>query len=101
LDFFDKAQAPEHKDLLCNLPGIYETLLEVNKDGAYFISLYAIMEPSAHLVNTSKAPYSSASPELSHRAVYKDPKRVAQKLGLIQAVVRYMSVPVLASLQNA
>jgi hypothetical protein len=63
--------------MLWSLPGVYETLEEMEQDGAYFLPAYAVMDPKNHPVNTSKAPNWIEFPELPHRAVYEDPKRVA------------------------
>jgi hypothetical protein len=38
LQFFDQARAPEYKQSLWSLPGVYEALLEKEEDGAYFIA---------------------------------------------------------------
>jgi hypothetical protein len=89
LQFFDQARTPEYKQSLWSLPGVYEALLEKEEDGTYFIAAYAVMEPSAHPVNTTNAPDWTKFPELSHRTVYEDSRIVARKLGLVQAAVRY------------
>jgi hypothetical protein len=88
-------RTPEYKQSLWSLPGVYEALLEKEEDGTYFIAAYAVMEPSAHPVNTTNAPDWTKYPELSHRTVYEDPRIVARKLGLVQAAARYRfhSVP--------
>jgi hypothetical protein len=89
LNFFDKAREPEHQETLWSLPSVYETLEEMEQDGTYFLPAYAVMDPKNHPMNTSKAPDWTEFPELSHRAVYEDSKRVARKLGLVQAAARY------------
>jgi hypothetical protein len=95
LQFFDQARAPEYKQSLWSLPGIYEALLEKEEDGMYFIAAYAVMEPSTYPVNTTNAPDWTKFAKLSHRTAYKDPRIVARKLGLVQAAARYRfhSVP--------
>lgn len=80
---------------------MYETLLEKEKDGTYFIDAYAVMDPSSHLVNTTNVPERTKFSELSHRTMYEDPRIVAWKLGLVQVVVRFRFHSVLFSFSLA
>ena len=75
--------------MLWSLPSVYKALLEKEKDNAYFIAAYAVMEPSVHSMNTMNAPDWMKFCELSHRTVYKEPQIVARKLGLVQAAAQY------------
>ena len=95
LKFFAEARAAEYSELLWSLPGVYDTLVEKQKLGKYFLDVYAIMDPAAHPLNTTNAPEWAKYPELSHKAVYDDPQEVARKLGLVVAIARFRYSPVM------
>ena len=77
MQFFAEAHAPKYLELLWSLLGIYNTLLEKEKDGEYFLDAYALMDLAAHLVTTTNALDWMKYPELSHKMVYEDLRIVA------------------------